>query len=113
MFKNLIHKLREKLNTSTLVHARKKNVGNLNDLVDLIDRFINGNVRYELEWDDFISWKHENAYVESVRSKFELNESLLFSKSSLDRKKYISILLEERNKLASVLAIKPYEIEEQ
>ena len=66
------------LRRSEHVHIRVQGVNNLGDLVCLIDRFLDDRVQYPLEWDDFVSWKHENVHIEKVRQIIEQNEPLLF-----------------------------------
>jgi hypothetical protein len=75
------------------------------DLVSLIDRFIDGNVSYPLEWDDFISWPQDNPNLEAVRLRIGERESLLFSDKAEDKTKYGQIVINERNRLAAILGI--------
>lgn len=76
-------------------------MNNLNDVVNLIDRFVDGHTNYELEWDDFISWPHEDSSIADVIERISQYESLLFSKVHADRVTYISHLIKERNLLAA------------
>lgn len=87
------------------VHLRQNPAETTRDLVDLIDRFLDGPMRYDLEWDDFISWENGNAHVEEVRNRIGQFERLLFSKDKLDRALYREKLIEERNQLARFLSI--------
>lgn len=98
-------KIRDWLHFSSHVHVRKRGVSNLRELVDLFDRFHDNKLRYSLEWDDFISWPHENSYVEQVRDRLGGKEFLLFSKSMADRKMYAEFVLEERNRVAALIGI--------
>jgi len=87
------------------IHIRERGVQDLAALVDLIDRFIDGDVRYGLEWDDFISWKQENPDVEAVRQRLGSCEQFLFSKNTKDRSVYISVLVAERNRAAARVGV--------
>ncbi len=104
-FSQLITRIRNWLRASPYVHIREKNLRTIGDVINLIDRFMDGKVKYDLEWDDFISWKQESPAVEEVRERLGCSESFLFSKSMSDRKRYISALLEERNRLAAFTGI--------
>jgi hypothetical protein len=75
--------------------------------VNLIDRFLDDNVHYPLEWDDFISWENANPFVEKVRNNIGRHEALLFSKNARDRKEYRQILVEERNRVAAIIGVAP------
>jgi acyl-CoA hydrolase len=91
------------LRRSERVHVRVRGVNDLSDLVGLIDRFLDDRVQYPLEWDDFVSWKHESVHIEKVRQLIEQHEPLLFSKTSSDREKYAAMLIEERNRVAKMI----------
>lgn len=91
------------LNNSSRIHVRASPVQDLEELVSLIDRFVDDNVRYPLEWDDFVSWPHKDPRIETARRIFEDSERLLFSTVCDERKKYIQILLNERNKVAQLI----------
>jgi hypothetical protein len=41
---------------------------------------IDGTLEYPLEWDDFISWRHENPNIEKIRDRIAANEPLFFSR---------------------------------
>jgi hypothetical protein len=69
--------LRSKLRTSAVLHVHEE-VGSLAAAIDLIDRFLNGEVNYPLEWDDFISWEHPNPTIERLRIEIGEFEPLLF-----------------------------------
>lgn len=91
---------------SRRVHLRQNPAEDTRSLVDLIDRFLDGPMRYELEWDDFISWRNENPHVEDIRNRIGQFEPLLFSKNKADRTMYRSKLIEERNRLARLLGMR-------
>jgi hypothetical protein len=69
--------LRGKLRASAIVHIHEE-VGSLADAIDLIDRFLAGEVNYPLEWDDFISWEHPNPTIERLRTEIGEFEPHLF-----------------------------------
>jgi hypothetical protein len=69
--------LRGKLRTSAVVHIHEE-VRGLAEAIDLIDRFLVGEVNYPLEWDDFISWEHPNPTIERLRVEMGEFEPLLF-----------------------------------
>jgi hypothetical protein len=93
-------KIRTWLNKSDHFHLRRNGVVDLESFIDLVDRFIDGDVRYPLEWDDFISWKNADANVEKARDRIASAEPLFFSKNERDRREALTILLEERNEAA-------------
>jgi len=92
----MLKKLRQWLRQSRHVHIRERSVNTLSDMVELIDRFIDGRVRYPLEWDDFVSWNNENQAIEVYRDRIATLEPLFFSKDPVDRSKAIADLLEQR-----------------
>ena len=69
---------------SSALHIRGREIESINDLIDLIDRFLDGNLSYQLEWDDFISWKSSKDEVEAIRIEIESWEHLLFSDTKED-----------------------------
>lgn len=87
-------------NTSRL-HVRRRGVKDVSDVVELIDRFLDEKLEYSMEWDDFISWKQEDSQLEEVRQRIGRHETLLFSAAPDDRQEYISLLIEERNRIAA------------
>ena len=102
MFRKLTHWLRH----SPHVHVRQDGVQTLSDLVELIDRFLDGELRYALEWDDFISWDHTTFQIEAIRDRIAATEPLFFSKDPAKVAHAIELLLEQRNQ-AALLAGKP------
>lgn len=101
------NKIRDWLHRSPHVHIRVQGINSLRDVVDLIDRFIDGDMAYELEWDDFISWTHEYPSIETVRVRIGATEPLLFSKDPTDRVRAIEMLVEERNRIAALIGLPP------
>jgi hypothetical protein len=82
-------------------------VHSIRDVVDLVDRFLDGRVRYDLEWDDFISWRHDDANIERLRDRLGACEPYLFSKEPGDREKAVAILIDERNRIAELIGLPP------
>ena len=101
----LLAKVRDVFVQSRRVHLRQNPAENVQELVGLIDRFLDGPMRYDLEWDDFISWKNSNAHVEQIRDRIGQFEPLLFSKSKEDRAIYRQKLIEERDSLACLVGL--------
>lgn len=100
-------KLRNWLHTSPRVHIRIEGVDSIRDLVDLIDRFLDGKVAYALEWDDFISWSHANPNIEDIRNRIAATEPLFFSGREGDRDQAILVLIDERNRAAALIGVAP------
>src|SRR3954447_11465407 len=98
-------RMRSLLRRSGRVHLRQNPAESTHELVDLIDRFLDGPMRYDLEWDDFISWKNSNAHVEEIRDRIGQFERLLFSKKKSDRLLYGKKLIDERNRIARLLGM--------
>jgi hypothetical protein len=88
---------------SSVIHLHQDPAPTLGELVDLMDRFLDGHPRYPLEWDDFISWEHANPNVEAARNAIGRHERLLFSGTRRNREVYCGHVIEERNRLAAVL----------
>lgn len=66
-------------------------------------------MRYDLEWDDFISWKNDNPNLEEVRDRLGAFEIHLFSKNPIDKLIYATKVIEERNKAAALIGLAPRE----
>ncbi|MGI9170345.1 MAG: hypothetical protein ACR2FH_09245 [Caulobacteraceae bacterium] len=73
--------------------------------MDLFDRFLDGTYRYDLEWDDFISWEHDDQEIEAIRTRLGAFEPLLFSKLPTEKARYQRHVLEERDRLARSLGM--------
>ena len=101
----MFRRLRSWLRNSPRVHIREQGVTSMADLVDLIDRFIDGPMRYDLEWDDFISWTHSNPNIERIRNCIGDREPLLFSKKPADRARYLEFLIVERDRAAALCGL--------
>jgi hypothetical protein len=95
------------LHTSTRVHLNQQRPDTFENLVALLDRFLDGKLRYDLEWDDFISWKNENTNIEMIREKIAKTEPLFFSKALSDRMRAVELLVEERNRTAALIGQPP------
>ncbi len=62
-------------------------------------------MRYPLEWDDFVSWENSNSSLEAVRLRIGEAEALLFSGDAAKKRRYIEIIIAERNKLAGIVGL--------
>src|SRR5690242_11957939 len=78
---------------SNRIHMYPNNIRNTKDVIYLIDRFVDGSMVYEMEWDDFISWKNTNTNVENIRNTIGNFEPLLFSTNVRDRALYVERLI--------------------
>jgi hypothetical protein len=107
MIATLARKLKEFFLKSSVVHIRFRDVESVAELVELYDRFLNDKMAYDLEWDDFISWENDNPHIEKSRDRIGEFEPLLFSGERSELGEYCDHLLEERNRLASLLNIQP------
>jgi hypothetical protein len=87
------------------VHIRTREIQTLRELIDLIDRFVDDEVAYPLEWDDFISWRNSNPNIEEIRNRIGAFEPLLFSGSKQDRVEYMLRIVEERNIAAALVGL--------
>ncbi|HEX3943798.1 MAG TPA: hypothetical protein VHW69_06910 [Rhizomicrobium sp.] len=105
MFGRLKERLKKSLISSSRIHLRQEPAANIPELIALLDRFLDGPMRYELEWDDFISWRNDVPAVEQVRLRIAELESLAFSKQVEDRELFRTTLIDERNRLAALLSI--------
>ena len=94
--------LRSTFKKTNRFHVRSEPIGDSRDIVELFDRFLDGKLNYDMEWDDFISWENENTQAELVRLRLEKFEYLLNQRTMND---YRSRLLKERNHLASNLGM--------
>lgn len=102
---NILKKVRQWMVKSTVVHQYEDPASDLPSLVGVLDRFIDNNPKYGLEWDDFISWEKPNAHAEQVRLRLAPFEGLLFSGSKADRAEYVAKVFEEREKVAALAKI--------
>jgi hypothetical protein len=78
---------------------------NIREVVSVMDRFLDGPRRYDVEWRDFLTWETENAAVEHVRKRIEAFAHLLFSNRPRDRDLFDARVMSERNRLAALLGI--------
>jgi hypothetical protein len=102
----LLSKIKNFFKNSDHFHIRSESIGSTNELVELIDRFLDKSLKYGFEWDDFISWESEIEHVEKIRNEIGAHEFLLFSGQKADRALYDSKLLALRNHLAAQLNMK-------
>jgi len=96
-------RVRSWLRKSTRIHAREDVANTPTELINLIDRFMENKLQYELEWDDFISWRQDNWLVEEARNSIGEFESFLFSKELSARKIYMAAVVRQRNKIAAII----------
>ena len=90
------------------MHIREAGPDSYRDLVALFDRFIDGPMRYPLEWDDFISWRSRNPHIEAIRNRIGELEPLAFSPPlSPERARFGESLLAIRNECAAIVGIPP------
>lgn len=97
--------VREFFTRSNRIHIRFRPVESTEELVHLIDRFVDGPLCHEMEWDDFVSWKNDNPHVEEIRGRITEFEPLFFSQNRDDRIRFCNELIKERNKIAVMLKI--------
>src|SRR5258708_1660190 len=106
----MLRKFREWLRNSSRFHLRQPPPNSMQDLVALLDRFLDDNLSYELEWDDFISWKSDNYEIELMRSRILRAEPLFFSKNATNRQRAIELVIGERNRAAALIGLQPREV---
>ncbi len=90
---------------NSVLHLRGEPPTDIRTVVDLIDRFIDDRLAYDLEWDDFISWESKDAAVEQLRLRIADLEQMFFSASNLDRREGTSRLVAERNAMARLIGV--------
>lgn len=88
------------LRNSRHLHLKQKPIDSLEELIDLVDRFLDDRMHYPLEWDDFISWDNSNEEIEKFRNSISRYERDLFFSRSGAENPYLSNLMKERNRLA-------------
>ena len=103
--RSILATIRNFLRMSSRLHIRQGNIASDFELFSLLDRFIVGNIRYPLEWDDFISWENEVPHIEEFRIRIGAYEKFLFSNEPHDRNIYQDKIIEERNRLAKSLGV--------
>lgn len=106
----LLNRIRSWLRQSPRLHVRQQAPADLRSMVALIDRFVDGSVKYPLEWDDFISWEHAIPSIERFRVRIAALEPLLFSTSVEDRRGFFGKLLIIRNEAAALVGLAGREI---
>lgn len=92
---------------SDRIHLKGDPASSLTELVSLLDRFVDGNLRYGLEWDDFISWDHDNPGIEAIRYRIAVLEPLFFSEDVTDREEAMRVLIAERDSAAALCGLPP------
>ena len=99
----MFRKLSRWLQRSPHVHIRESSVNSVSDLIDIVDRFLDGEMHYALEWDDFVSWDSSVPTIEPFRERIAQTEPLFFSKDPVQIARGVSILVEQRNKAAVLI----------
>jgi hypothetical protein len=64
---------------------------------------LDDDLRYLLEWDDFISFESQTPAIESIRDRIADTELLFFSKDLTQINRGIAIVLSERNQAAALI----------
>jgi hypothetical protein len=105
--KKITRTLLKWIRTSPHVHLSQKRLETFEELVALLDRFLDGKLQYPLEWDDFISWKNSNPNIETIRERIAETEPLFFSKALSSRIGAAELLVKERNRIAALIGQSP------
>ena len=100
-----LNKIKNFLVNGQTIHLWQDNASSPGELIGLMDRFLDGNYIYPMEWDDFISWENDNANFEQIRQRIGMHEALLFSGEVGGMKQYKAYVLDERNRLAGIVGI--------
>jgi hypothetical protein len=100
----LVNRIRDYFKRSKRIHLRS-NVETVSDAIRLIDRFLDGTMRYPLEWDDFISWENENPSVEVLRAKIADLEPGFMSRDAGGKQEAINETVRLRNQYAALVGI--------
>ena len=99
----MFRRLKLFLRNSRRVHARQSDFATPCDALAVIDRFLAGAApEYPLEWDDFISWKNKNPFIERIRCRIAETEPMFFSKEPAQMLRATEIVLLARNDLAAI-----------
>jgi hypothetical protein len=104
LFMSLLRRIRDYFKQSQRAHLRSR-VNSLREAINLIDRFIDGNMHYPLAWDDFISWENENPSVEALRDKVADLELKLVSKNREQKRGAARETIRLRNHYAGLIGI--------
>jgi hypothetical protein len=84
-------------------HVRRPAPRTTDELIALMDRFVDDQPDDPMEWDDFISWGDGNQHVQETRTAMGEFEKLLFSSDPQDRAAYAVEVVRARNRLAALL----------
>jgi hypothetical protein len=99
----MFESIRRWLRNSSRFHEHEVSVHDLASCVALLDRFLDGRLRYPLEWDDFISWAHASPTIEGTRHRIAGLEPQFFSSDPMDRLEGMRFVLAERNRVAALV----------
>jgi hypothetical protein len=103
--KQFSHFVRSFFRAQIRVHQRDREVANLVEAIQLVDRFVDAKLKYGLEWDDFISWKHADQKVEELRLKIADLEPQLFSADQSVRVQALESVIEIRDLHALLVGV--------
>jgi hypothetical protein len=101
----MFERIRRWLLNSERVHIRENRVVELPHLVAILDRFLDDNQDYPLEWDDFISWKNSTPEVEVFRERIAGLEKAFLTGISQERDEAIREAVYIRNLVAAQCGI--------
>jgi hypothetical protein len=90
---------------SSRVHIRGQKIASVKEAIQLMDRFVDNNVEYPLQWDDFISWENPNPSVEKVRDELADLEPYFFSRDQQMKRQGANKVINIRNKYAMQLGV--------
>ena len=90
---------------SSVVHIRGQKITSVKEAIQLMDRFVDNNVEYPLQWDDFVSWKNPNPSVEKVRDELADLEPYFFSRDRQMKSQGANKIINVRNKYAMQLGV--------
>jgi hypothetical protein len=106
----VFRKLASWLRNSSHFHLKQEDIASLPQLVGLLDRFLDDELQFPLEWDDFISWGNKAPAIEAFRVRIAATEPLFFSEARDDRHRGVEIVVNERNQAAKLAGIPAREL---
>lgn len=105
MVMGFMTKIRKFFTTSSRLHVRGASVASLSEAVNVIDKFLDGKLSFELEWDDFVSWENENPGIEKIRLRIADLERDFFSSQQDVRRSAVTRLVSIRNEVAAIAGL--------
>jgi hypothetical protein len=106
---NFLQKIRHLLIQGSAIHLWQNPAASPSDLISVMDRFLDGEIKHPMEWDDFISWENKNPNFEIIRQRIGKYEDKLFSRAQKKMHEYYDIVLKERNLLAALVSVEKRE----